>query len=137
MIDNSSEINPTKVLIQLREGRPKLVEDTVQFNFALEVFEDVVFGEKSTVIIEENIPPNFEQLLNNSSLEFSQLQNIPIHTTYDYNKTLNLPDVRNMQALPPDGRRVYFENKDLEVCNLFFIINWFLFGYKDVKKRIL
>ena len=126
MIDNNNEINPTNVLKQLREGRPRMIEDTVQFNFALEVFEDVVFGDKSAVNIDDNSSYN-EQLLNNSNLEFSQLQRTPINSTYEYSAELNIAGVvRNARVLPPDGKRVYLniiDNKNLEVCLLFIIIS--------------
>ena len=123
MLNRESEIDAIEVLREIRNGRGKLVEDIVQFNFAIQVFEEVVFGSRTNATVDEFIM-NFKETMAESREMYSRVQNVPSHTTYAYSGGEQISKLnRNQHILPPDQNMIYLDiNTKEEVYYYYYII---------------
>ena len=122
MLENQSEIESMDVLKKIREHRGKLVEDVVQFNFAIQVFEEVVFGNKTATTIDDFMS-SFNTRMNESQDQYFALKNIPTHVTYIYSAGEKIAKLnRNNKILSPDQSRIYLEmviEEEVRIINHF------------------
>ena len=116
MIDNEAKSDPIDVLKTIRKGRPGLVEDTTQFNFALKVFEEVVFADKTSIKIDQ-YEAEKATLLKNSKKRFTEIRNVPSYCSYQYTDGDEIMKLnRNKNILPTDEGKIYLEiNHEVQV----------------------
>ncbi|XP_066955308.1 receptor-type tyrosine-protein phosphatase epsilon-like isoform X2 [Macrobrachium rosenbergii] len=107
MIEGS--IDPIEVLTRLRSGRGRLVENIDQYNLALMIAEEVLFGNITTVT-SVDLQNNLESLLARAPSEYEKVKALPTPLSYRYSSSQALRHLnRNPYILPSDSHRIYLE----------------------------
>ncbi|KAK4325025.1 hypothetical protein Pmani_004370 [Petrolisthes manimaculis] len=103
---------PLVVLTKLRGCRARLVENWKQFNLALEIFDEITFGEVTKIPVEEFIS-QLKHQVNASGVQLDTIKALPSPLAF---KSSTFPETqamnRNMSVLPADSRRVILQMQD-------------------------
>ncbi|XP_068202261.1 uncharacterized protein [Palaemon carinicauda] len=109
MLMMQGAIDPVEVLERLRSGRGRLVENIEQYNLALEITDEVFFG-NVTKITSINLQNNLESLLANVPLEYEKIKAFPTPLSYEYSSSEAFRHLnRNLNILPGDSHRIYLQ----------------------------
>ncbi|XP_063589592.1 receptor-type tyrosine-protein phosphatase mu-like [Penaeus indicus] len=117
-IQTSSYFDGLEVLLQLRNGRPRLIENTIQYNFAHRILQEYLFGINTSFACGD-----FPKEL--SWLREAEVESGASALEMQYKKLKNLPKVlsfimaknpacanrnRNPDILPADNRMVFVQS---------------------------
>ncbi|XP_042242893.1 receptor-type tyrosine-protein phosphatase C-like [Homarus americanus] len=106
MLTLEGSFNPIEVLRNLRNSRARLVENEAQYNLSLEIFEEVLFGDK-TKVTPSDLVNSLDSCLEESVAQFRKIKNLPSPVTYKTSNPSFRSMVRNKSVLPADSRRIY------------------------------
>ncbi|KAK8746047.1 hypothetical protein OTU49_017239 [Cherax quadricarinatus] len=102
-------IDPLEVLKHLRECRARLVENVAQYNLALQIFDEVLFGAK-TVISSFSLQDQTKEFLKSSSALYQKAKALPSGLTFrGASQREFYPQNRNHSILPADTQRIFLE----------------------------
>ncbi|KAK3884166.1 hypothetical protein Pcinc_011549 [Petrolisthes cinctipes] len=103
---------PLEVLTKLRGCRARLVENWKQFNLALEIFDEIIFGEVTKIPAEEFIS-QLKHQVSASGVQLDTIKALPSPLAF---KSSTFPETqamnRNMSVLPADSRKVILQMQD-------------------------
>ncbi|XP_068202264.1 receptor-type tyrosine-protein phosphatase C-like isoform X1 [Palaemon carinicauda] len=109
MLKIQDSIDPVEVLAKLRSGRGRLVENIEQYNLALEITDEVFFG-NVTKITSTNLQKRLEHFLTNSFFEYEKIKAFPTPSPYEYSSSEAFRHLnRNPNILPRDSHRIYLQ----------------------------
>lgn len=114
MLSVHGGIDPLEVLQRLRNCRARLVENVAQYNLGLRVFDELLYG-NTTSIPRDNLGNQMKNQLSQSHEMYQRVAALPSGLTYHAAKCLNLSELnRNITVLPADGCNVFLniENGD-------------------------
>ncbi|XP_068224099.1 receptor-type tyrosine-protein phosphatase F-like [Palaemon carinicauda] len=118
-ISNSGYMDVHEVLVKLRNGRPKLIENTAQYKFAHSVLREILC-EKQTRFTCQEFPeallelrvPQANTNLSRIQQQFQELKQLPKDLSYKFAKRPELAHLnRDPNILPPDSRMIYLQYK--------------------------
>ncbi|XP_068250948.1 receptor-type tyrosine-protein phosphatase S-like isoform X3 [Palaemon carinicauda] len=116
-INNSGYMDIHEVLVKLRNGRPKLIENTAQYKFAHSVLREI-YCEKQTRFTCQEFPEALLDLrvpqdnTNKSRIQqqFQELKQLPKDLSYKFAKRPEVSHLnRDPNILPPDSRMIYLQ----------------------------
>ncbi|XP_066955314.1 receptor-type tyrosine-protein phosphatase alpha-like [Macrobrachium rosenbergii] len=114
MLKIEGNIDPIEVLIRLRGGRGRLVENIDQYNLALMIIEEVLFG-NITAITSFDLKNKLKSLQVRAPSEFEKVKAMLTPLTYRYSSSQAVRHLnRNPDILPSDSHRVYLEKTNGE-----------------------
>ncbi|XP_064108904.1 receptor-type tyrosine-protein phosphatase delta-like [Macrobrachium nipponense] len=109
MLVLEGSIDPIEVLTRLRSGRGRLVENIDQYNLALMITEEILFGNITTVT-SVDLQNNLENLLARASSEYEKAKALPTPLSYRFSSSQAVRHLnRNPDILPSDNHRIYLQ----------------------------
>ncbi|XP_064109516.1 receptor-type tyrosine-protein phosphatase alpha-like [Macrobrachium nipponense] len=114
MLKIEGNIDPIEVLIRLRGGRGHLVENIDQYNLALMITEELLFG-NITAVTPFDLKNDLRSLLPRASSEFEKVKSMLTPLSYKYSSSQAVRHLnRNPDILPSDNHRVYLQKTNGE-----------------------
>ncbi|XP_069936126.1 receptor-type tyrosine-protein phosphatase epsilon [Cherax quadricarinatus] len=117
-LNTSGYIDPHLALVHLREGRPRLVENTAQYTFGHQVLLEVLSGvttsykcsnfSEALEVLRLPQPPSNTSIMHQ---QFQKLKNLPKDMSFKFGKNPACAHLnRSQDILPADNRMVFLQN---------------------------
>lgn len=114
MLRVHGRVDPLEVLQRLRDCRARLVENVAQYNLGLCVFDELLYGNATSIPL-DNLNNQMKKHLSQSHELYQRAAALPSGLTYRAAKCPNLSKLnRNITVLPADACNVFLniENGD-------------------------
>ncbi|XP_042870403.1 receptor-type tyrosine-protein phosphatase S-like [Penaeus japonicus] len=113
----NGDVDPVQVLRRLRECRARLVENQAQYNFGLEVFDEILYG-GLTVSAPATLAAALPRLLQESHSLYARAKALPTGVTFRVGSQASVAHLnRSPDVVPADSRSIFLNIGDGQISS--------------------
>lgn len=117
MLTINGDVDPVQVLRRLRECRARLVENQAQYNFGLEVFDEILYGAQ-TMTAPSMLATALPRLLQDSHTLYARAKALPTGLTFRIGSQASVANLnRSQDILPADSRSIFLNTGDGQISS--------------------
>ncbi|XP_063613434.1 receptor-type tyrosine-protein phosphatase epsilon-like isoform X1 [Penaeus indicus] len=117
MLTIDGDVDPVQILRRLRECRARLVENQAQYNFGLEVFDEILYGAQ-TVTTPAMLAAALPSLLQDSHTLYTRAKKLPTGLTFRIGSQASVAHLnRSQDILPADSRSIFLNTGDGQISS--------------------